>query len=193
MRTDCTWRQKVVIRAIHRRSLAAPPAALRNSRAHGRSPGSRRIAGAAFPDLHRVQWRQKASARRSQSRGRPRIGARLSRVPFSPSSKIEGPCGTFVPASRGVVKSSGDLRGSRGRVLQFDRSIRNRTRRSNGRADEKGSPGRIIRAVACFPPEPSRDCPSPHPAGPPHPRRTPARLSLPACKVGLTCQFRMVR
>ena len=35
----------------HQRSLAAPPAALRNPSAHGRSPGSQRIADAAFPDL----------------------------------------------------------------------------------------------------------------------------------------------
>jgi len=41
----------------HHRSLAAPPAASRNSSAHGRSPGSRRIADAAFPDLDQVQWR----------------------------------------------------------------------------------------------------------------------------------------
>jgi len=34
----------------HERSLVAPPAALRNSSAHGRSPGSRRIADAAFPN-----------------------------------------------------------------------------------------------------------------------------------------------
>ena len=48
-----------ILSAGHRRSSAAPPAASRNSRAHGRSPGSRRIAGAAFPDFHQVQWREK--------------------------------------------------------------------------------------------------------------------------------------
>jgi hypothetical protein len=42
----------------HQRSLAAPPAALRNPSAHGRSPGSQRIADAAFPDLQKVQWRE---------------------------------------------------------------------------------------------------------------------------------------
>jgi hypothetical protein len=83
-----------ILSTDHRRSSAAPPAASRNSQAHGRSPGSRRIAGAAFPNFHQVQWRE-ASARRSQSRGRPRIGARLTRVPFSPSGKIEGPCATL--------------------------------------------------------------------------------------------------
>jgi hypothetical protein len=43
----------------HQRSLAAPPAALRNPSAHGRSPGSQRIADAAFPDLQKAQWREK--------------------------------------------------------------------------------------------------------------------------------------
>jgi hypothetical protein len=49
---------------------------------------------------------REASARRSQSRGRPRIGEEAYRVPFSPSVEIEGPCSGYVPASRGVVKWS---------------------------------------------------------------------------------------
>src|ERR1700677_1151634 len=46
---------------------------------------------------------RKASARRLQSRGRPRIGE-IYRVPFSPSGVIEGPCTGHVPASGGIVK-----------------------------------------------------------------------------------------
>ena len=48
-----------------------------------------------LPELSSSPVARKASARRSQSRGRPRIGARLTRVPFSPSGKIEGPCATL--------------------------------------------------------------------------------------------------
>ena len=52
-------RQALILSGGHGRSLAAPPAASRNFSAHGRSPGLRRIAGAAFPDLNKVQWREK--------------------------------------------------------------------------------------------------------------------------------------
>ncbi len=81
----------------HERSLAAPPAAARNSSAHGRSPGSQRIADTAFPDPQKPSG-EKASARRSQSRGRPRIGEEAYRVPFSPSVEIEGPCSGLCPS-----------------------------------------------------------------------------------------------
>ena len=82
----------------HHRSLAAPPAASRNSSAHGRSPGSQRIADAAFPDFISPVAR-KASARRSQSRGRPRIGERPTVFPFHPLARSRdraGLCSSFA-------------------------------------------------------------------------------------------------
>ena len=83
------------------RSSSAPWPPLRRpcgSSAHGRSPGSRRFADAAFPDLAKVQWR-KASARRSQSRGRPRIGEKPTVFPFHPHGKrgtVRGLCSSFA-------------------------------------------------------------------------------------------------
>jgi hypothetical protein len=91
----------------HRRSLAAPPAASRNSSAHGRSPGSRRIADAAFPDSKSSG--EKASARRLQSRGRPRIGERPTVFPFHPLAS-RGTVRVYVPASPRVVKCVGARR-----------------------------------------------------------------------------------
>ncbi len=41
------------------------------------------------------------------------------RVPFSPSGKIEGPCTTYVPASRGVVKYSAISAIAGGRVCNL--------------------------------------------------------------------------
>ena len=92
---------RVTILAGHRRSLAAPPAASRNSRAHGRSPGSRRIAGAAFPDFHQVQWRKKRR-HAAHSRGGGHGSAEAYRVPFSPSGKIEGPCAVLFQLRGGL-------------------------------------------------------------------------------------------
>ena len=89
----------------HERSLAAPPAALRNPSAHGRSPGSRRIADAAFPGLRKPSG-EKASARRSQSRGRPRNGKKPTVFPFHPRVQSRDRASVHVPASEGVVKSS---------------------------------------------------------------------------------------
>ena len=68
----------------HCSSPAAPPAAPADGPAHGRSPGSRRIAGAAFPGG--TPSGEDASARRSQSRGRPRIGKMPAAFPFDPHS-----------------------------------------------------------------------------------------------------------
>ena len=47
---------------------------------------------------HKKSSGEKASARRSQSRGRPRIGGKAYRVPFSPSGAIEGPCLGLCPS-----------------------------------------------------------------------------------------------
>ena len=49
---------------------------------------------------HKKSSGEKASARRSQSRGRPRIGGKAYRVPFSPSGAIEGPCLEFMSQLR---------------------------------------------------------------------------------------------
>jgi len=88
-------------RQIIMNSLAAPPAASRDCSAHGRSPGSRRIADAVFPS--EAPSGEIASARRSQSRGRPRIGERPAAFPFDPR-RCEGPCTRYVPAWQWVVK-----------------------------------------------------------------------------------------
>jgi hypothetical protein len=77
--------------------------------AHGRSPGSRRIADAAFPGFSKSPVARKASTRRSQSRGRPRIDESL-------------PCSLFtLGRNRGTVP---DLCHSFARGCQMDRRDR---------------------------------------------------------------------
>jgi hypothetical protein len=75
--------------------LDRPSGGLSGSITHGRSPGSQRIADAAFPDTIKVQWRE-ASARRSQSRGRPRIGESLPCSLFI-LGQLEEPCFGLCP------------------------------------------------------------------------------------------------
>jgi hypothetical protein len=53
-----------------------------------------------LPGLLKGPVAGKASARRLQSRGRPRISGKAYRVPFSPSGAIEGPCLGFVSQLR---------------------------------------------------------------------------------------------
>ena len=97
-----------ILSADHRRSSAAPPAASRNSRAHGRSPGSRRIAGAAFPDFHQVQWREKRR-HAAHSRGGGHGSARGL------------PCSLFTLwQDRGTVRASSfQLRGGLSNIRHF--------------------------------------------------------------------------
>jgi hypothetical protein len=99
----------------HQRSLAAPPAALRNPSAHGRSPGSQRIADAAFPGLRKSPVAQKSVGTPLTVAGAATDRRKVYRVPFSPSGVIEGPCAGHVPAWRRVVKwSAGRFRERRG-------------------------------------------------------------------------------
>ncbi len=90
----------------HERSLAAPPAASRNPSAHGRSPGLRRIADAAFPNFRK-------------SSGEKSVGTPLTVAGAATDQRKGLPCSLFtlgrnrgtvlpvcVPASRGVVKWS---------------------------------------------------------------------------------------
>ena len=88
--------------ANHQSLLGRPSGGLAEFSAHGRSPGLRRIAGAAFPGL-KVQWRKGVGTPLTVA-GAATDRRRAYRVPYSPSGKTEGPCGTYVPASRGVVK-----------------------------------------------------------------------------------------
>jgi hypothetical protein len=73
---------------------------------------------------------RKASARRSQSRGRPRIDDKAYRVPFSPSGVTEGPCGICLPASGGVVKWDGE---------RFAAQLAQRSARASGLPSRLGS------------------------------------------------------
>jgi hypothetical protein len=58
-----------------------------------------------LPELIKSPVARKASARRSQSRGRPRISGKAYRVPFSPSGAIEGPCFRFMSQLRGGLSN----------------------------------------------------------------------------------------
>ena len=53
-----------------------------------------------LPGLLKSPVAKKALARRSQSRGRPRISGKAYRVPFLPSGAIEGPCLGFMSQLR---------------------------------------------------------------------------------------------
>jgi hypothetical protein len=93
--------------------LSRPSGGLADFMAHGRSPGLRRIADAAFPDF--------------KSSGEKRVGTpftvagaatdqrKACRVPFSPSSQSRDRAPVHVPASGGVVKWSSALHRSRAR------------------------------------------------------------------------------
>jgi hypothetical protein len=91
----------------HQRSLAAPPAALRNP---SRTAGLLACNVSPTPPsqtFRKAQWRESVGTPLTVA-GAATDRQKAYRVPFSPSGIIEGPCAGHVPASGGVVKWSAD-------------------------------------------------------------------------------------
>ena len=121
-----TWQAASELQ-FSRQVIGAPRPPLRQPRGihrrNGRSPGSRRIAGAAFPDFHQVQWREKRR-HAAHSRGGGHGSARGL------------PCSLFTLwQDRGTVRdSSFQLRGGLSNIRHFPDTSRRRDASSGRKA-----------------------------------------------------------